>query len=62
MKKKRITLFDTVVHIIALILIVMVGYPLILVVSNSFSEPGLVATGQILLWPKGINLEGYKHN
>ena len=60
MKKKRITLFDTVVHIIALILIVMVGYPLILVVSNSFSEPGLVATGQILLWPKGINLEGYK--
>lgn len=59
-KKKRISLFDVVVHIIAIFLIFIVGYPLLLVVSNSFSDPGLVATGKILFLPKGFNLEGYK--
>ena len=60
MRKKPITLFDVVVHIIAIFLFVIVAYPLILVLSSSFSEPGLVATGKVLLFPKGFNIEGYK--
>ena len=59
-RKKKITIFDIVVHFIAALLFLVVAYPLILVLSCSISEPGLVATGQVLLLPKGINFEGYK--
>lgn len=57
---KKIQVFDILVFIISLILVAIVLYPLILVISYSISDPGLVATGQILLLPKGINFEGYK--
>lgn len=59
-KRKRITGFDIGVYTIGVILLLIVGYPLILVLSNSFSDPKLVASGQVLLLPKGINLEGYR--
>ena len=59
-RRKKIATFDIVVHIIAIILTAIVLYPLILVVSCSFSDPTLVATGQILLFPKDVTLEGYK--
>lgn len=59
-KLKHITAFDVIVTIIAIILIAVVGYPLILVLSNSVSDPEMVATGQVLLFPKGFTLEGYK--
>ena len=59
-RKKKITIFDIVVHFIAALLFLVVAYPLILVVSCSISDPGLVATGQVLFCPKGINMEGYK--
>ncbi len=60
MKKKKISLFDVVTYTIAFLLILIVGYPLILVLSNSISSPEMVATGKVLLWPKGFTLEGYK--
>ena len=60
MKKKRLSLFDVVVHIISAFLLIIVLYPLILVISNSVSEANLVATGKIVLFPKGFNLLGYK--
>jgi len=60
MKKKRIELFDVIVHLISIVLLAIVLYPLILVISNSFSDPGLVASGKIILFPKGLNLNGYK--
>ena len=59
-KKKKITLFDVIVHIISGFLLLIVLYPLIVVVSSSLSDPTLVATGKVILMPKGINLEGYK--
>lgn len=59
-KLKKLTMFDVVMYIIALFLILIVGYPLIIVLSNSFSSPDMVATGQVLLFPKGFTLEGYK--
>lgn len=61
MKKKRITTFDIVVYTIAIILTVLVVYPLILVVSCSFSDPGLVSIGKVVLFPKGFTVEGYKY-
>ena len=59
-KRKKITPFDIVVHIISGFLLLIVLYPLTVVVSSSFSDPALVATGKVVLLPKGINLEGYK--
>lgn len=60
MKKKRVSLFDIIVHIISAVLLIIVLYPLILVVSNSVSDANLVASGQIVLFPKGFNLKGYE--
>ena len=60
MKKKKITLFDIIVHIISGLLVLIVLYPLIVVLSSSFSDPAMVAAGQVVLLPKKINLEGYK--
>lgn len=58
--RKKISAFDLVVYGIGVLLLIIVGYPLILVLSNSFSSPDMVAAGKVLLFPKGINLEGYK--
>ena len=60
MRKKRITFFDIVVYTISTLLVIIVLYPLILVLSNSVSDPSMVVTGQVLFLPKGFNLEGYK--
>lgn len=59
-KKKRITVFDIVIYTITFLLILIVGYPLILVLSNSVSSPDMVAAGKVLLFPKGFTLAGYK--
>lgn len=58
--RRKFELFDFVVYFISIILLLVVLYPLIVVLSSSISDPKLVATGQVLLFPKGINLEGYK--
>lgn len=36
-------------------------YALWFVVIASISDPNLVASGEVLLWPKGITWEGYKY-
>ena len=58
--KKRITLFDMVVHIIAIVLLLLVAYPLWILLMNSISDPGAVAKGEVLFLPKGFSLNGYK--
>lgn len=60
MRKKRFTTFDVTVYIISTILLLIVLYPLILVVSNSFSDPNYVANGQVVFLPKGFNIDGYE--
>lgn len=65
-RKNRIrsSAFDKVFDIINLSLIflilVIIAYPLLFVVSASFSDPILVSSGKVLLFPKGITLEGYQ--
>ena len=58
--RKKIKPFDILVYAVGIFLILIVGYPLILVLSNSVSSPEMVASGQVLLFPKGFTLEGYK--
>lgn len=59
-KRKKITRFDIGIYAAGILLLFIVGYPLLLVLSNSLSSPQLVASGKVLLFPKGINLEGYR--
>ncbi len=60
----RPSLFDRVFDWINLSMIFLVfliiAYPLLFVVSASFSDPILVSSGKVLLFPKGITVEGYQ--
>ncbi len=61
--KSRLTSSDriyyTVVNIIMTLLLITVAYPLIYIVSASFSSPSAVAAGRVVLWPVDLSLEGY---
>ncbi|NIK70463.1 carbohydrate ABC transporter permease [Paenibacillus sp. BK720] len=52
-------LFDAVVYIIAAIIMVIVLYPLLFIVSASFSDPAKVLNGDVWLLPQGLNVEAY---
>lgn len=51
--------FDTVNLVLCSILFVLVAYPLIYVVSASFSDPFAVLQGQMKLIPVGFTLNSY---
>ena len=53
-------LLDTINLVLLTLLLAIILYPLIFVVSASFSDPTLVATGKIYLLPRGFNIEGYR--
>ena len=43
-----------------IVLTLIIFYPIIYVLSASFSDPIAVSTGQVVLWPIGINIRGYE--
>jgi putative aldouronate transport system permease protein len=51
--------FDIWVYIISAIILVLVLYPLIFVVSASFSNPAKVMSGEMWLWPVDFTLDAY---
>lgn len=52
--------FDIVIHILAALAIIIALYPLIYVVSASFSSPGEVMRGHVVFFPKKLTLDSYK--
>jgi len=52
--------FDIIVMIILSVMMVLVLYPLIFVVSSSFSDSRAVMTGRVFLWPVEPTLAGYQ--
>lgn len=52
--------FNLIIVIVATIVLLLVLYPLYFVIIASVSNPDMVASGQVILFPKGISLEGYK--
>lgn len=66
MSKKKIQsskadkIFNAVNYALLGIVLLCVLYPLYFIVIASFSDPTMVNTGQTLLLPKGINIDGYK--
>ncbi|NMM52995.1 carbohydrate ABC transporter permease [Paenibacillus aquistagni] len=53
-------IFLTFNYIYLTIALLLVLYPLLYIVSASISDPKLVASGEMWLFPKGITFEGYK--
>ena len=52
--------FNVLLLIIISVFLVIVLYPLIYVVSSSFSSGRAVTDGRVILWPVDFSLEGYK--
>lgn len=59
-KKTDERLFQAVIYGISFLILLIVLYPLIFVLSASFSNPNLVIEGQVWLLPKGFNLNAYR--
>ncbi|HBU84398.1 MAG TPA: carbohydrate ABC transporter permease [Paenibacillus sp.] len=53
-------IFNLVNHFLLIIITLIVIYPLVFVLSASFSDPQAVLRGEMFLWPKGINLHSYE--
>ena len=52
--------FYCVIHIIMTLLVLLVLYPLLYILSASFSSPDAVVTGRVFLWPVEPSLRGYE--
>lgn len=52
--------FYTVINVVLFILLLIVGFPLIFVLSASFSSAEAVVAGKVFLWPVNFTLDGYK--
>ncbi len=62
-KKKKISMdkaVNIIFYLIAIIMILLIIYPLWFVIIASFSNPADVANGEVWLWPKQWDLSGYK--
>jgi putative aldouronate transport system permease protein len=52
-------IFNVINYTILILVTIIVMYPLVFVLSASFSDPQAVLRGEMLLWPKGVNLNSY---
>ena len=52
--------FNVVIGILVALVLLITLYPLYLVLICSISDANLVTTGQVNLYPRGINFDGYK--
>lgn len=52
-------IFLIAVYVLLSLLLVVVLYPLIYVISSSFSSPAAVTSGRVWLWPVELSLKGY---
>lgn len=53
-------IFYIIIYAIITLLTISVLYPIIYVLSSSFSSGTAVSTGQVILWPVDFSIEGYK--
>lgn len=54
-------MFNSIVITIMVIFLIIVLYPLIYVLSSSFSSGSAVTNGRVLLWPVDFSIEGYRY-
>ena len=53
-------ILQAVVYTLVILLLVIIIYPLVYVVSSSFSSGSAVSSGRVLLWPVEFSLDGYE--
>ncbi|MFH5183497.1 carbohydrate ABC transporter permease [Paenibacillus sp. TAB 01] len=53
-------LFNAVNYTLMSLILLIVLYPVIFIISSSFSAKEAVSAGAVLLWPVGFSLEGYQ--
>ncbi|WP_106766428.1 carbohydrate ABC transporter permease [Paenibacillus faecalis] len=53
-------IFNVLNYTVLIMITLIVLYPLLFVLSASFSDPQTVLRGEMLLWPKGVNLNSYE--
>lgn len=53
-------LFLSVIYVFLTFVLLIVLYPLVYVVSSSFSSPAAVSSGRVWLWPVDFSLRGYQ--
>lgn len=59
-KNRSDKIFDIINYTLMILLFLAVAYPLYFVVIASVSDPNMVNSGNVILWPKGFSLEAYK--
>lgn len=52
-------IFYSIVIAVVVLITLIIAYPLIFIVSSSFSSTVAVASGKVFLWPVDVSLEGY---
>lgn len=52
--------FIIIVYIVLTLIVISVLYPLIYIISASFSDPQAVISGKVILWPVKVTLRGYR--
>lgn len=53
-------IFEILVIALGVLVFILTLYPLYFIVIASLSEPGYILGGQVWLWPKGFNVDGYQ--
>jgi putative aldouronate transport system permease protein len=59
-KRKKYTVVDWYITILVVLVGLVIAYPLLFVIVASVSDPNMVNSGQVWLFPKGLHFEGYK--
>lgn len=61
MKKNRFTVGDIAIYGILLLLALVIIFPMIYIISISFSDPGAVSRGEVILLPVDFSVDAYKY-
>ena len=58
--KRKHSVFQTTINIVLLLFLIIQIYPIVYVISCSFSDVDAINAGKVFLWPVGFTLDGYK--
>lgn len=59
-RSKNDIIYDAINFIILTFIFLIVAYPLYFIIISSFSNPKAVASGEVVFYPMGFTLDGYK--
>lgn len=60
-KKNKISVSEIVIYLVLFLLALVILFPMIYIISLSFSDTGAVSRGEVVFLPVGFNLDAYKY-